>query len=64
MTKELNGEQLPFWKVNVPQEQWTDECPDFLRACSEKDKGIIGMRDEEVCAFCGLVVPMVAACRR
>ncbi|KAF2002022.1 hypothetical protein P154DRAFT_521188 [Amniculicola lignicola CBS 123094] len=42
-----NEEPLPFWLVNVPRSQWPSECPDFLRNCSDKDKRIIGMADEE-----------------
>ncbi|KAI4676329.1 uncharacterized protein J4E88_007243 [Alternaria novae-zelandiae] len=40
-------EELPFWLVNVPRDQWPSECPDFLRNISDKDKGIIGTPDEE-----------------
>ena len=40
-------ESLPFWKVNVPREQWPAECPDFLKDISEKDEGIIGTPDKE-----------------
>ena len=42
-----NEESLPFWKVNVPQEQWPANCPDFLSNISEKDRAIIGTPDEE-----------------
>lgn len=40
-------ESLPFWKVNVAQEQWPCECPDFLSNVSAKDQRIIGTPDEE-----------------
>jgi hypothetical protein len=40
-------EELPFWRVNVPREQWPAECPDSLRDVSDKDKRIIGTPDEE-----------------
>ncbi|KAF1837122.1 hypothetical protein BDW02DRAFT_519594 [Decorospora gaudefroyi] len=40
-------EELPFWLVNVPRDQWPSECPDFLRGISEKDKRIIGTLDDE-----------------
>lgn len=40
-------EALPFWKVNVPQEQWPSECPDFLKNISEKDQWLIGTPDEK-----------------
>lgn len=43
----LKEEALSFWKVNVPQEQWPAECPDFLKDISEKDQRIIGMPNEE-----------------
>lgn len=39
-------EPLPFWLVNVPEHQWPAECPEFLKACSEKDRKIIGTPDE------------------
>jgi hypothetical protein len=39
-------EELPFWLVNVPRDQWPSECPDFLKNISEKDRGIIGTPDE------------------
>jgi hypothetical protein len=49
MSQEEKEEQgLPFWKVNVPHEEWPEECPEFLSVCSEKDKRIIGTPDEEV----------------
>jgi len=38
---------LPYWNVNIPPAQRTDECPDFLRVLSKKDEGIIGTRDDE-----------------
>ena len=43
----LKEEALPFWKVNVPREQWAAECPDFLKDISEKDQRIIGTPDAE-----------------
>lgn len=38
-------EELPFWLVNVPRDQWPAECPDFLRDVGEKDRMIIGTPD-------------------
>ncbi|KAG9194422.1 hypothetical protein G6011_04457 [Alternaria panax] len=40
-------EELPFWLVNVPSDQWPSECPDFLRDIIEKDKAIIGTPDQD-----------------
>lgn len=50
MSQEEKEEQglLPFWKVNVPRDEWPEECPEFLSVCSEKDRRIIGTPDEEV----------------
>jgi hypothetical protein len=35
-----------YWNVNLPPDQWTEECPAFLAGSSDKDKQIIGTRDE------------------
>lgn len=40
-------EELPFWLVNVPRDQWPAECPDFLRDVGEKDRMIIGTPDSK-----------------
>ncbi|KAJ2990615.1 hypothetical protein NUW58_g2856 [Xylaria curta] len=41
------GAGLPYWQVNVPEDERTEECPDFLRAVNAKDKGILSTPDEE-----------------
>jgi hypothetical protein len=41
------GTGLPYWQVNVPEDKRTEECPEFLRTLSAKDKGIISTPDEE-----------------
>lgn len=33
--------------MNIPEDKRTEECPEFLRSLSEKDKGIIGTPDSE-----------------
>ncbi|GAW14401.1 hypothetical protein ANO14919_038030 [Xylariales sp. No.14919] len=38
---------LPYWQVNVPEDERTEECPNFLRAINAKDKGIISTPDAE-----------------
>ncbi|CAK7233530.1 hypothetical protein SCUCBS95973_008625 [Sporothrix curviconia] len=35
-------EDLPYWQVNVPVDQRTPTCPDFLRSLSAKDQRIVG----------------------
>ena len=47
MTKSAPHEQLPWWNYNLPEEQWTDACPENLKGSSEKDKGIIGCHDSD-----------------
>ncbi|KAI0972630.1 hypothetical protein F4678DRAFT_45957 [Xylaria arbuscula] len=41
------GAELPYWQVNVPENERTEECPDFLRTLSDKDRGIISTPDRE-----------------
>lgn len=38
-------ETFPYWNVNVPESQQTEECPEFLRNLSEKDRGILSTPD-------------------
>ncbi|KAI0117355.1 hypothetical protein F4814DRAFT_448357 [Daldinia grandis] len=38
---------LPYWQVNVPEDERTEECPEFLRSLSVKDSSIIGTPDSE-----------------
>jgi N-acetyl-anhydromuramyl-L-alanine amidase AmpD len=36
-----------YWNVNVPELQWTEDCPDFLIGISEKNKGQLSIQDAE-----------------
>ncbi|KAI0022570.1 hypothetical protein F4780DRAFT_777632 [Xylariomycetidae sp. FL0641] len=38
---------LPYWHVNVPEEERTEECPESIRGLSAKDIGIISTPDAE-----------------
>ncbi|KAH8675773.1 hypothetical protein BX600DRAFT_185173 [Xylariales sp. PMI_506] len=38
---------LPYWQVNVPGEERTEQCPDFLADLKPKDIGIISTPDAE-----------------
>jgi len=40
-------EELAWWNYNVPEEQWTTDCPASLQHASEKDRGIIGSLDAD-----------------
>ncbi|KAI0842863.1 hypothetical protein F5Y06DRAFT_256278 [Hypoxylon sp. FL0890] len=40
-------ENLPYWQVNVPGNERTEECPEFLRSLSVKDISIISTPDSE-----------------
>lgn len=41
------GQDLPYWQVNVPDTLRSEECPDFLRNISDKDRKIISTPDSE-----------------
>lgn len=32
---------VPYWRVNVPKEQWPAECPEFLLGLTERDLKIV-----------------------
>jgi hypothetical protein len=38
---------LPYWQVNVPADQRSAECPDFLVDANEKDRNILATPDSE-----------------
>ncbi|KAI8624684.1 hypothetical protein F5Y19DRAFT_480428 [Xylariaceae sp. FL1651] len=38
---------LPYWQVNVPEDERTEECPEFLRTLNAKDVGIISTPDAD-----------------
>ncbi|KAI4758034.1 hypothetical protein E4T52_09815 [Aureobasidium sp. EXF-3400] len=40
-------EPLPYWQVNVPADQRSAECPDFLKDANEKDQKILATPDSE-----------------
>ena len=39
--------QLPYWQMNVPPDQRTEQCPRFLLDVSDKDRVILSTRDED-----------------
>ena len=39
--------RLPYWQVNVPAEQRTKQCPEYLQEQSEKNQRILATRDED-----------------
>lgn len=38
---------VPYWRANVPTEQWPDECPEFLLGLSERDQELVGRADKD-----------------
>lgn len=36
-----------YWNANLPKERWTEECPEYLKGISEKNKGILSQKDED-----------------
>jgi len=47
MSQQDKLQKIPFWNVNIPQDQWTNECPSYLAACDEFDQRILGTPDAE-----------------
>ncbi|PSK60291.1 N-acetylglucosamine-induced protein 1 [Elsinoe australis] len=45
MTKE--DDKVPFWRVNVPKDEWPDTCPDFLLNTEDKGKRVLATKDED-----------------
>ncbi|EXM11299.1 hypothetical protein FOIG_01044 [Fusarium odoratissimum NRRL 54006] len=44
-------ETVPFWNMNIPKDQRTEECPDFLQGLHKKDQGILSTPDQEYHIF-------------
>lgn len=44
-----NTAGVAFWNVNIPQSQWTDECPEYLQYAfkDHKDRGVLLTPDAE-----------------
>ncbi|ERS95139.1 uncharacterized protein SPSK_06593 [Sporothrix schenckii 1099-18] len=47
MTSPPSSEDVPYWQVNIPVDQRTATCPDFLLNINAKDRGIISTRQED-----------------
>ncbi|KAL1890157.1 hypothetical protein Sste5346_008450 [Sporothrix stenoceras] len=47
MASSPKPEDLPYWQVNIPADQCTAACPDFLLNINDKDRGIISTREED-----------------
>ncbi|KAI1318031.1 hypothetical protein F5Y16DRAFT_414526 [Xylariaceae sp. FL0255] len=43
----MSNTHLPYWQVNVPPGERTEQCPEFLRHVSEKDRAILSTRDQD-----------------
>jgi hypothetical protein len=43
----LTPEKLPYWQVNVPPSQRTEECPRFLRDLSPKAIRCMSIPDDQ-----------------
>lgn len=42
-----SGTRPRYWQVNMPVDEWTEECPDFLKGLPKKDVDILSMTDTE-----------------
>ncbi|KAI9654733.1 MAG: hypothetical protein M1831_005320 [Alyxoria varia] len=38
---------IPFWNVNIPKEEWTDHCPDYLSQVDHYDQAQLAVKDDE-----------------
>lgn len=47
MTVTTSTRQVDFWNVNLPPQQWTAKCPDYLAAVDEWDRVHLGTPDED-----------------
>ncbi|KAL8967771.1 MAG: hypothetical protein Q9183_002767 [Haloplaca sp. 2 TL-2023] len=43
----MASEEMPYWRANVPKDQWPSECPEFLLGLSERDQKLVGKLDED-----------------
>ncbi|RSL66741.1 hypothetical protein CEP54_003571 [Fusarium duplospermum] len=42
-----SAETLQYWNYNIPEDERTDQCPDFLQNLSAKDVGILSTLDSD-----------------
>ncbi|KAI1640413.1 hypothetical protein F4809DRAFT_589973 [Biscogniauxia mediterranea] len=59
-----SSSNLPYWQVNVPEAERTEECPEYLVGLSPKDEGIIGTPDAEYRASTWAEVRALVAANR
>ena len=41
------AKRVAYWNTNIPEEDWTDECPDYLKGVDEYDEHQLGIKDED-----------------
>lgn len=44
---EMSRKDVPYWNVNVPREEWTEECPDYLADVDQNDRKHLSVWDED-----------------
>ncbi|KAF4552826.1 Hypothetical protein D9617_9g026170 [Elsinoe fawcettii] len=40
-----SASDVPYWRVNVPEKDWPETCPDFLTNITDKQKRILATND-------------------
>ena len=45
--KSGNSETIAYWNMNVPEDQWTNECPEPLQDVDDFDREQLGTADSE-----------------
>lgn len=45
--KAMANPDIPYWRANVPEDQWPTECPEFLLNLSERDEKLVSRLDKD-----------------
>ncbi|KAL2401466.1 hypothetical protein ABEF93_006355 [Exophiala dermatitidis] len=46
-TPDAEGLSTRYWNRNIPKQQWTEECPEYLVGIGDKNMRIISSREED-----------------
>ena len=44
-------EPLPYWLVNLPENEWTDSCPDYLRDISARNQHLLSVANDKLSRY-------------
>lgn len=43
----MSDDAVPFWNTNIPPEEWTEECPDYLSGVDAFDQKQLRVKDSD-----------------